>query len=236
MFKRSFTPGTIRHWINDLRRHRANSMQIDGLLMLVCSLAVFAGSGALTYLVCLAMVYRTARTSGTGTSPADSAVVMGVNLKPDGSLKNDYVTRLCRAKDTDAREIWVLGGVTSTKVPDSEARAGRAWLIDNAVPAQRIRVEESSRHTLENLSRLRDQAEADSRFALISNRYHLARVGAMAAGLGMDHTLCAAENEAGIPVRDSPKALAEAFFLHWYFTGKAIAHLLGHKGMLARIS
>lgn len=237
MFKRSFTPGAIRHRINDLRRHRAKSMQIDGFLMLACSLAVFVGSGALTYLFCLVMVLRTARASGTMISPTDAAVVMGVNLNPDGTLKNDYLTRLRRAKEIDAGEIWVLGGVTSTTVTESEARAGRAWLIENAVPENRIRIEESSRHTLENLSLLRDQTRASAtRFALISNRYHLARVGFMASGLKMDHILCAAEKEPGIRAREYPKALAEAFFIHWYFTGKAIVHLLGHKGMLARIS
>ncbi|MBO6947522.1 MAG: YdcF family protein [Rhodospirillales bacterium] len=212
-------------------------MQIDGFLMLVCSVLVFAGSGALTYLFCVIMVIRTARNSGAMTSPADTAVVLGVNLNPDGTLKNDYIARLERAKETDAREIWVLGGVTSTTVTESEARAGRAWLIENSVPDDKINIEEGSRHTLENLSLLRDQTRASpTRFALISNRYHLARVGLMASGLGMDFVLCAAENEPGIRGRDYPKALAEAFFIHWYYTGKAIARLLGHKGMLARIS
>lgn len=237
MFKRSFISGPIHRLLHNLRRHRAKSMQIDGFLMLLCSLAVFAGSGALTYLFCLLVVLRGARNAGTGTSPADTAVVMGVNLNPDGTLKPDYVARLERARHVDAREIWVLGGVTAATVPESEAQAGRAWLLDNAMPGEKIKIEESSRHTLENLSILRDRtARSTGRFALISNRYHLARVGIMASGLRMEHILCAAETAPGLPPCDYPKAAAEAFLLHWYFTGKAVAHLLGHKGMLARIS
>jgi len=237
LFKRWFTPGAIHRRLNDLGRHRAKSMQVDGFLMLLCSLVVFASSSGLTYLFCLFRVVRIASASDTTASPGVSAVVMGVNLNPDGTLKADYLARLDRALQLDTGEIWVLGGVTAATVPESEARAGREWLLQNAVPEQKIMIEESSRHTLENLSMLRDRtAVAASRFALISNRYHLARVGVMASGLGIDHTLCAAETSPRLPAGHYPKAAAEAFFLHWYFTGKAIAHLLGHKGMLARIS
>lgn len=184
-------------------------MQIDGFLMLLCSLVVFASTGSLTYLGCVYTVIRTARNADTEIDETDTAVVMGVNLSAGGALKPDFMTRLDRASRGDVAELWVVGGYTSTDTNLSEAAAGRAWLIENGVDKEKVRIEESSRHTLENLSLLRERiGAATRRYALISNRYHLARVGMMASGLGMNYVLCAAEDRQAVPLRYWPKVAA----------------------------
>jgi hypothetical protein len=67
---------------------------------------------------------------------------------------------------------------------------------------------------------------------LVTSRFHLARASMMARGLGIQHSLCAAEDQPWVcwPM------LQEAFLIHWYVTGRTVARLIGSTRMLARIS
>tara|TARA_R110000868_G_scaffold99204_1_gene273114 strand:+ start:12065 stop:12700 length:636 start_codon:yes stop_codon:yes gene_type:complete len=211
-------------------------MPIDGLLTLIGACVVLIASGGLTYCYCLYRVIHTAKSADSDISPGQVAVVFGQKLMPDETPDSDYQRRLTRAHKLKPNHIWVLGGHTAVGSDKSEAAAGRDWLCTNGMSSENISIEERSRHTLENLSMLRDRASTETGFALVSNRYHLERIRSIAQGLGLKYTLCAAETAPPKGFEDAHKIASEAFFLHWYLTGSIVAHALHHKGMLRRIS
>jgi len=212
-------------------------MGLDGLAMLTLSLLVLAGTGGLVLLWCLGRVVATARTAPAEAPAAGERVVLGVCLGRGRDLPPDFTARLRRALAVPPGPIRVLGGRTSPHDPRSEAEAGRDWLVAQGTAPARVSVEDASRNTLENLRAVRDQCVGGGAPpVLISNRYHLARVGLMARGLGLDHRLCAAEERLRLSPTVVGKLLLEAFFIHWYHVGRTTARVLGHRGMLARIS
>jgi hypothetical protein len=71
---------------------------------------------------------------------------------------------------------------------------------------------------------------------LVTSRFHLARSSLLAAGLGIAHTCCAAEDSRLPARRDLPRMLIEALLIHWYVTGRSFARLTGNKRMAARIT
>ena len=180
------------------------------------------------------------RTPNVGPS-ATAIVVLGMRLDAAGEPTPCYAARLDRAMTLwqQARDgrIIVLGGST---VPGarSEADAGAAWLCAQGVPADRIEIEDRSRHTLENLQHYRERfpVRTAGQVLLVTSRFHLARSAMLAAGLGIAHTLCAAEGSRMAALRDVPRMLNEALLIHWYVTGRCFARLTGNRRMAARIS
>ncbi len=211
-------------------------MPIDGFLTLIGACVVLIASGGMTYCYCLYRVIYTAKAAGSDISPGQVAVVFGQKLRFDETPDADYQQRLIRAQKLKPSHLWLLGGHTSVGRIKSEAAVGRDWLCANGMPSENISIEERSRHTLENLSMLRDRASVETDFALVSNRYHLERIRSIAQGLGLKYTLCAAETAPLQGFEDAHKIAGEAFFLHWYFTGSVVAHALRHQGMMRRIS
>ncbi|MDE2580629.1 MAG: YdcF family protein, partial [Rhodospirillales bacterium] len=127
-----------------------------------------------------------------------------------------------------------LGGRATPGGP-SEADAGRAWLIAQGVPAGAIRIEDRSRHTLENLRLCRAVFPAPAGpVVLVTSRVHIARSGRMAAGLGLACQVCAAEPRRYAALRPL-RLLLEAFLIHWYVVGSRFADLTGNAAMRARI-
>ena len=120
----------------------------------------------------------------------------------------------------------------------AEADIGRNWLLEQGVDDRRITIETRSRDSLENLRAMRELglAGSDARIALVSSRYHLYRVSAIAAGLGISHLPCAADDR----VRPTPKfmyrALLEGFLVHWLVVGRTWARWTRNERMLARIT
>jgi uncharacterized SAM-binding protein YcdF (DUF218 family) len=178
-------------------------------------------------------------------APADALaarriLVLGARLGEDGSIGAIYRARLERARVLAARysgaEIVLLGGRTALGCP-SEAAAGRDWLVARGILPERIRGEDRSRHTLENLVLYRQSfASSAGGVVLLTSRFHLARSSLLARALGIEHRPCAAE--ACFSVHSAPLRLLlwEAFLIHWYLTGSRFARLTGNKRMTARIS
>jgi uncharacterized SAM-binding protein YcdF (DUF218 family) len=185
-------------------------------------------------------VLRHART----TSPAcDSTIelvlIPGMRLSA-GKPNHDFCLRLERARLVHQRsgsQLLIMGGVTG-EATLSEAAAGQRLLVAQGISSSVLQLEDSSRNTLENLRNVREKISAENiaRYALISNRYHLARCQALANGLGMSPRLCAAEEHFQAPPSSWPRLMLEAYYLHWYHTGKLWSRLTGNSHSLARIS
>jgi len=213
----------------------------DGLGTLALTVAAGTVSAGLPFLAALLWVLwvglRAAADAGSGL-----LVVFGKRLVDDGP-DADYRARLATAARLSAggtgRRILILGGRTG-RARLTEAGAGERLL--RALPggeALDIGLEQASGDTLTNLRNLRALlAGADPRpVTLITNRYHLARVGQMAASLGLAHRLCAADD---IRTALRPAALArwplEAFYVTWFATGKLWAGMTRNRRMLARVT
>lgn len=217
-------------------------MGLDGLAMLLISIAISFMTGGLSLLACLFHVLRKAWLASSDLTPSQQAdrslvVVLGVCLNADASLPDDYILRLRRAMGLAIRPILILGGATGGPHCPTESEAGRDWLLDQGLSHDTILCEGRSRSTLENLTYIRSVlVPGTDRPVMITNRYHLARLEIMARGLGLRYPLCAAENSIPWSLSQCGKLLLEAAYIHWYYTGYWIARLVRHKGMLDRIS
>jgi len=180
---------------------------------------------------------RTPHAGASGTA----IVVLGMRLDAAGEPTAGYVARLDRAmvlwQQAGDSTIIILGGRTAPGAR-TEADAGAAWLRARGVPADRIDIEDRSRHTLENLQHYRERfpVRTAEQVLLVTSRFHLARSSMLAAGLGIPHSLCAAEASRLAAFRDLPRMLTEALLIHWYMTGRCFARLTGNQRMASRIS
>lgn len=203
-------------------RQRVESICTDGWTMLALSSIVLLLSFGITGLLVFRQVLSKARQTPYDPGPVSCVLVMGMKLH-DGKPLPDFRKRLDRAltlRLQDQGKIMVLGGKTSTAA-ETEGQAGCQYLKDNGKSDNEVLAEGHSRHTLENLQQARKMLAqmGCGTVALISNRYHLARCQAMAAGLDMKLVLCPAEEHWNMGVTTLFKLFKETFFMHWYRTG-----------------
>lgn len=135
--------------------------------------------------------------------------------------------------------ILVAGGRTAGS-RRSEAEVGREVLESWGVPPEAILIEDRSRHTLENLHQVREvgRARAWSRLLLVSDPLHLARIGALARGLGLEFGLRGAR---ACPPRIGSagwwaRAVREGFLLFWYRVGVAYSRSIRSERLLRRVT
>ena len=225
--------------------NKIGSIRSEGYLTLLLSNFILALTAGLSGVWIFFVIYRFAsKTKSTVPNNQNILLVLGkclVKGKPD----DDYIHRLKRAKvllnNQSANWVAILGGITG-EVSISEATAGKNFLLENGVTENQILIEDKSRFTLENLQLAREmlsKMESDSSgqtIILISNRYHLARAHAMANGMKINHQLCAAEEKLDFGVKHSLKLLIEAYYLHWYYSGKYWSLWTNNKKWLQRIS
>lgn len=187
----------------------------------------------------MARVLRLA--AGEAPRGADVILILGRELVDDRPTpvfraRLEHGARLWR--EGWAPELVVSGGLTGDATR-SEAEAGREVLLGLGVPAAVIGIERGSRHTLENLFNVREtlRRRGLSHFILVSDPLHLARVSALARGLGLDFVCSAAS--AAPPRRGSAewwwRAWREGFLLHWYHVGVAYSRALGSERLLSRV-
>ena len=204
--------------------------------MLLLSLLVALFSLGLSLAWVWWRVWRLAATAPAGTSRQGPLLVPGVRLQY-GRPGSDFLLRLERAATLLAQghpgPVFLLGGET-TPGCGSEAAHGRDYLLARGIPGNWLWLEEHSRHTLENLRFVRHRL-GDAEATVISNRYHLARLLALAKRLGMQLVPCAAEARLQLTPRTLFKLFREAFFLHWYYCGAIWARLVRDRQSLERI-
>lgn len=108
-------------------------------------------------------------------------IVLGFQLNPDGTMKEELIGRLetalaCAKQYPNA---WLLctGGPTAQSNSVSEAAAMEAWLMENGIPEERILLEERSLTTTENAQYccelLRNNYPEVTSIALVSSDYHI---------------------------------------------------------------
>lgn len=215
-----------------LNRDIAHSL---GVAALACAV-----TGGLLYLGYLAHTVWIAARSPHAPESAERVLVFGKRLAR-GEPDADYRLRLRRAhaliREDSSRVLVLLGGATGAE--RSEAEAGLALLRDWGLPGTtRVLLEDASQDTLQNLRHARSLLghEAGHPVLLISSRYHLARCARLAAQLGFDFRLCAAEARLAPGPRVLLRLATEAAYLCWLDLGTRWARLIGHRRMLARVS
>lgn len=211
----------------------------DGLITFLLTLLLIIPTLGIPLLLTLRRVLQTARLTAD-TTHADLILVFGKRLQ-SGQIDSDYRARLQTAAELmhshPTRRLLLLGGAASEN-EISESAAGEQFLISAGVEKQRLLREEKSKNTLENLRHARDllTEQSNPSMALLSNRYHLARIHTMALSLGMDHQLCAAEPCYQSRWSLAPRLLMEAWYILWFLTGKRWARLIHSQRMLDRVT
>ncbi len=221
-----------------ISRIRLSSIGGSGIKMLLISLLTITATGGLSLLLAQFHVWRVAKRTPTTVSRCRQLVVLGMQLQM-GECSEDFRQRLRRAlrllESGTGESICILGGVT-TKGESSEALAGYNYLISLGCDANKVLLEERSRHTIENLQQIRHLLGQEPDFTLISSSYHLARSAAMARGMGLKPQLCAAENSLQLTPHILFRLIIEGLFLHWYYSGRYWAKLVKDHKSLERIS
>ena len=206
----------------------------DALLVLMISLIILILSAGLFFIGLTLLVFQKAINTSAGEQhPENIFLVFGKKLI-DGKPDPDYRARLERLLNSCFHSAILMGGTTGS-CNISEAKAGLHYLPTAAIKGKIVRLEEKSTNTLENLKNTR-QLLGQQSIIIISNRYHLARCSALASSLGIPHRLCAAEHKFRYNITNIVQCLREAFYLHWFFSGRYWAKLTRNQRMLEKIS
>ncbi len=215
-----------------------NEIGVDGWLTLLISttFAILAGVLSLLWMGRTVLLHARKATPICNTD-IELILVPGMRLSA-GQPNNDYCLRLERARllhQQHGSQLLLMGGNTDNR-NHSEASAGKLYLVDQGIPPTEILLEDSSRNTLENMHNARNQLRAGKieHYVMVSSRYHLARCQALANGLGMYPMLCAAEDKFSAPPSSWLRLLLEAYYLHWYHTGRLWSCLTRNRHSLAR--
>ena len=108
-------------------------------------------------------------------------IVLGFQLNPDGTMKEELIgrleTALACAKQYPNAYLLCTGGSTAQSNGISEAAAMGAWLMENGIPEERLLLEERSLTTTENAQYccelLRYNYPEVTSIALVSSDYHI---------------------------------------------------------------
>lgn len=203
-------------------------------------------SAGLVYLGYFAHVVRTARRAPTVPDRGDTLLLFGKH-SPGGRLDADFAARIVRAADVwrtrPPRMIVLLGG--SAPGHPAEADVAHAALLAEGVAADApLRLEKTSRDTLQNLRNARalladatlTDATRSGPVVLLSNRYHLARCALFARQLGLEWELCAAEPALRLTPITVFRLAGEAAYVCWIDLGTRWARLIRHRRMLERVT
>jgi len=114
-------------------------------------------------------------------------IVLGAQVKPDGSLSLQLEWRMQTALDQYARypQPVVVCGAQGENEPAPEAHVMRDWLIARGVPAEHILMDDQSFNTRQNIANARKLLSDDIKKVLIvTSNYHLPRAMALAEDTG----------------------------------------------------
>jgi uncharacterized SAM-binding protein YcdF (DUF218 family) len=210
-------------------------MGLQGWISFLLSNAVILLSLGTTWAWACVRVWRIAHYA-TMPPPASSwLLVPGMKLQGSG-ISTDFRQRLdcaCMwAQGTTEYRILLLGGASGDG-SFTEAGQGKSYLVEQGLPASQIFCEELSRNTRDNLIQARNYLGKHSTLAtIISNRYHLARLGLMATRLGLPHRLCPAEKHLVLSPAMIWKMIREGYFVHWFVVGGVWVRLSNNEDSL----
>lgn len=186
MRSRASQPCSVSDLLPDLHRPRPGR-----------GLWLTATSGGLLLWRAVRTVVSVARQAPSHRADARWLLVPGLRLSR-GDLGGHFAARIERAYALWQRQRgcgFVLSGAATGRGARSEAEVALEHLIDLGLPhAAEVRLDHAARSTVENLERA--QALLDGHgggVVVVSNRYHLARIGWLVRARGLDWQLCAAE-------------------------------------------
>lgn len=154
-----------------------------------------ASGGALLWRTAM-LVVAVGRRARSDAGPARWLLVPGLRLR-DGEMRARFLQRV-----EHAWALWqqhprcglVLSGAAARADARSEADAALEHLLDLGLPdAAEVRLDRHARSTLENLRHTCALVDAEQDVVVVSNRYHLARIGWLARHSGLRWRLCGAE-------------------------------------------
>ena len=221
--------------LSDWRRLRIQRMGLQGWISFLLSNAVILLSLGTPWAWACVRVWRIAR-HATMQPPASSwLLVPGMKLQGRG-ISTDFRQRLdCAcvlAQEITEYRILVLGGASGNGL-FTEAGQGKSYLMEKGLLASQIFCEELSRNTRDNLIQARNYLHKHSSLVtIISNRYHLARLGLMATRLGLQHRLCPAEKRLVLSPAMIWKMIREGYFVHWFVVGGVWVRLSNNEDTL----
>lgn len=200
---------------------------------LLASLLMLLASAGLTLLGSWAWVLRQAVRQAP--APAVDWLVVCGHVLESGRPSATYRARLRRAArlaaDDHRLRLLIAGGGQP-----SEAAVGRDWLVgEGDVDPARIRLEEISTDTFENLRHARGLLPPDVRLGIVTSRFHMARVMVYARQLGLDAAPVPAEERWCLTLGNIGASLREAAFLCWFVCGRAWAQLARRGRLLERL-
>lgn len=120
---------------------------------------------------------------GLNDTDALAIVVLGFQLNPDGTMREELIQRLtvakrCAEKYPNALIVCTGGGTASGNKDATEAGRMGEWLIENGVTAERVLVEDQSLTTAQNavytLNLLAAHHPQVKEIAIVSSDYHIA--------------------------------------------------------------
>lgn len=193
----------------------------NGLTTFILSNILLVFAGGITLLWLYLKIVQLAKTAATEAKNAGMVLVPGLILD-NNTITPGFRARLNRAASLyHAAEvkptIILMGGILAPNTL-SEAAAGAAYLAKREVDETAIVLEESSRHTLENMHHARSII-GSRQAVIITSRFHLLRSVTLARGLGMQVSPLAAEDRFNFNSKTAKLMLKEAYYLHWYWSG-----------------
>lgn len=212
---------------------------LDGVFTLLLSTIFIILSFGISFLFVWLKVISVASKANETNSEIDLIIVHGMKLFKN-EINGDYCQRLDKAfqlQQINQLQILLLGGIVGANIV-SEAEAGKRYLLEKGIPQKFILTESKSRHTLENLVEARRIIKTLklNQCGLLSNRYHLARISALANGLNIKVELIGAEKQLKWSVNMVVKLVIESLYLHWYYTGKFWSYATKNTHSISRIS
>ena len=118
----------------------------------------------------------------------DAIVVLGAQVKPDGSPSLQLTWRLDKAADAYAQKNVpvVVCGAKGTNEPCHESVVMKKYLTDHGVPPSMILEDPESYNTRENLENAQKLLPDIRRILIVTSDYHVSRSLAIARDLGFD--------------------------------------------------
>ena len=150
------------------------------------------------YTLMLATVYCNARAGGhTPAYDKDYVIILGCMVRKDGTLPPLLRGRVDRAIDfaekqrrkTGKEVIFVPSGGKGDDETIAEADAMKNYLIGNGISEERIKPENKSLNTYENMNfskRIIDAGKDDAKIGFSTTNFHVFRSGVIANDCGID--------------------------------------------------
>lgn len=144
------------------------------------------GAGLLVFLAIEGLVVS--RFYAKGEPGLDYLVVLGAQMRESGPSRALQL-RLDQAYDYLAENpetVVIVSGGQGSNEPVSEAQGMYAYLTGRGIAPERIRMEDQSKNTVENLRFSKQFIEDGASVGIVTNNFHVYRAERLAAGQGYE--------------------------------------------------